>query len=222
MEDLRRLIGHPLFRGISEADLTRLFFCLNARKKAYYQNEYILMQGDPVKAMGIVLQGKVFMEGEDYSGNSHVYTEMHQGDVFGEIFIGYTPLNSFVNYRAVTDCLILYIEYDAVLEPCSKSCRCHWQLLENMIKLLALKSRMLTEKIEIISKPSLRQRILAYLSFLARRQEEETLHSPLNKTEMAEFLCVNRSSMLRELGRMEDEGILENTGNHYRINKRES
>jgi len=82
---------------------------------------------------------------------------------------------------------------------------------------MASKSKLLIEKIEIISKKSLRERILTYLLILAEKQKSKRVISNLNHREMAEFLCVNRSSMIRELGRMKEEGIIDFNKNQYVI-----
>ena len=65
------------------------------------------------------------------------------------------------------------------------------------------------EKLEGSSRPTLREKILAYLSMQAQKQESRYITLPLNRTEMADFLGVNRSAMTRELAAMRKEGLLD-------------
>ena len=73
------------------------------------------------------------------------------------------------------------------------------------------------EKIEITSKSSLREKILAYLSMLAQKQNSTYVTSPLSRTELAEYLGSNRSAMTRELAAMRSDGIIDYDGNCFRI-----
>ena len=75
--------------------------------------------------------------------------------------------------------------------------------------MISHKNAVLTEKIEITSKSSLREKILAYLSIEARRNNSADFTVPLNRTEMADYLCTNRSALSRELSNMKKDGILD-------------
>ena len=106
-------------------------------------------------------------------------------------------------------------------------------MAENLAYLLSQKTRSLLAKIEILSKNSLRERILTFFALVSKHillygieaqvVEDEALGLtqvviPYNHTELAEYLCVNRSALVRELHRMEDEGILTCEGKTYTIN----
>ena len=65
------------------------------------------------------------------------------------------------------------------------------------------------EKIDILSKDNLREKIMAYLYVLSTRQQSRTVKNPLNRTQMANYLNVNRSSMARELSSMKKDGLID-------------
>ena len=71
------------------------------------------------------------------------------------------------------------------------------------------------EKIDIVSKPTLREKILAYLSLQAQKQQSRYIEIPLNRQDMAQFLCSNRSAMTRELSKMKEEGIIDFDGSTF-------
>lgn len=210
---------HPLFNNIDRNDLKRLLECLDTYERSYEKNEYIILEGSLINFIGIIISGRVLIEKEDYLGNEYIYAEIEKDNIFGEIYIGPTIQSATVNYKAMTDCSILFIRYDSIFRDCRKNCSYHKVLLENLIKLMAYKSRILIDKIDIISKKSLRERIMTYLLLLAEKQRCKTVISHLNHSEMAEFLCVNRSSMMRELARMKQEGIIDFNRNQYEILK---
>lgn len=65
---------------------------------------------------------------------------------------------------------------------------------------------------------TLRDKILTYLALLERQQGSPTVHSPLNRVEMADYLCVNRSAMTRELAAMKQEGLIDFNKNEFYLN----
>ena len=86
----------------------------------------------------------------------------------------------------------------------------HYQLnlTTNMLKILASQNVFSNLKLRIANQKSLRDRILIYLHSLAP-DSEGYLHVPFTQTALAEFLGVNRSALSRELGRMQDENLIE-------------
>lgn len=53
-----------------------------------------------------------------------------------------------------------------------------------------------------------REKLLGYLNDQQRRAGTNPFTIPLNRVQLADYLCVDRSAMSRELGRLRDEGIL--------------
>jgi CRP-like cAMP-binding protein len=73
------------------------------------------------------------------------------------------------------------------------------------------------EKIEITSKTTIRDKILAYLSMLSQEQKSRYVTLPITKSELAEYLSVNRSAMMRELTNMRNDGLIDFDKNTFRI-----
>lgn len=209
---------HPLFQNIEDEDLIRLIECLDIYEKEYLKNEYIILENNKIDFIGIVTQGSIFMEQEDFYGNKYFFTSMPKNNLFGEIFISQDVIDCSVNYRASTNCKIIFIRYATILKTCQKSCEAHSQLIENLINLMAYKSRILIEKIEIISKNTIRQRLITYFKILSKKQKTNTIISNLNHTELADYICTNRSSMVRELKNMQNEGLIDFKNNVYHLN----
>src|SRR5699024_5300762 len=86
--------------------------------------------------------------------------------------------------------------------------------IQNLLFTLASKNLNLNRKIDYITPKSIRDRVIAYLSDEALRQERNPLELPFNRQQMADYLCVERSALSKELSRMQDEGLIS-----YRKNK---
>ena len=67
----------------------------------------------------------------------------------------------------------------------------------------------------------MREKILTLLSQFAAAAGSETFTLPMGRVKMAEYLCVDRSSMTRELVRMADDGLIEFDRNRFTLRSME-
>ncbi len=209
----------PLFANINEVDLEQLFMCLRSYKHKYKRGENIIMEQDNVKYIGVVLSGVVHMIKDDIWGNQVMVGFMEPGELVGESFAVQQDTESYVRFQAAKDTEIIFLSASNIIHNCPRQCGFHAQITQNMFQLLGQKNVQLMEKIEISSKSTLRDKILAYLSMMSQRQHSRYVESPLSRTELAEYLCANRSAMTRELTAMKEEGILDYDKNTYNLKK---
>ena len=128
---------------------------------------------------------------------------------FGEVLMGENLSERGILFKAAEPTTILIIPADRILHPCRNSCPFHHKLSRNLFDLLSRRNAALTEKIEITSKSSLREKVLAYLSLEAQKTGSMKVTIPLSRSEMADYLCTNRSALSRELANMKKDGILD-------------
>ena len=65
----------------------------------------------------------------------------------------------------------------------------------------------MNQKLRILGSGSLRERIVRFL--VECQDSEGKIHMNLSREEMADYLNITRPSLSRELGKMQEEGILE-------------
>ena len=201
----------PLFDEISPSDCTLLFDCLGCRIREYTKDCRIRLEGDLAGNVGTVIDGSVNMYKEDIWGNRTLLSYMKAGDVFGEAFSfsDVSPECEGITFVTASPTLILFLPANRILHPCTNSCPFHHQLSKNMFAMISVKNRRFMERIEVSSQGSVREKILAFLSIEAQRQGKSTFRLPLRRTAMAEYLCVNRSAMSRELTALKNEGAID-------------
>ncbi|HKL58597.1 MAG TPA: helix-turn-helix domain-containing protein, partial [Sphaerochaeta sp.] len=90
-------------------------------------------------------------------------------------------------------------------------------IIENMVKLLAHKNLTLMQKMNHITKRNTREKLLSFLSeqALDRGQQEFTI--PFDRQQLADYLCVDRSAMSSELGKMKSDGLIEYNKNTFML-----
>ena len=142
---------------------------------------------------------------------------MRKDELFGETFACGEDNIPVVTFHVSEDAEILFLPFDRVMHSCTMACRFHHQLIENMVHIIASKNRDLMRKVEVVSKRSIREKLLSYLSIQAQTQNSRYFEIPLGRVELAEYLCVDRSALTRELAKMRDEGLIDYDRNCFRI-----
>lgn len=209
----------PLFTGIKETELRTLLNCLSAAERHYEKNNFIFMTGDTVTTIGIVLSGNVHIIQEDFWGNRTILLSIENSGLFGEAFscaeVGKLPVSAL----AIQATDILFIDYHRIITTCSSACTFHTGLIKNMIRILAGKNVMLTQKIEFLTQRTTREKLLSYLSWQAQQTGSSSFAISFNRQELAEYLSVDRSAMSNELSKMRDDGILTFHRNRFTLLK---
>ncbi|BAK45989.1 MAG: Crp/Fnr family transcriptional regulator [Lachnospiraceae bacterium] len=209
----------PLFSEIRPEDLEVMLHCLKSYRRTFAKGEVVILDQDKVPYFGVVLSGCIHMMKEDIWGGQTLLSYMNPGELLGETFALRKENSSHVSFIAAKNSEILFISSYHILHTCQRGCSFHQQITQNMFDLLGEKNIGLMEKIEITSKPTLREKILAFLSLQAQKQESKYITLPLSRVEMANYLSTNRSSMTRELAAMRDEGILDFDKNTFILKK---
>ena len=216
MENIfEKIKSNPLFAGIALEDFEKLFNCLSAKIIHYRKDEIILLAGDKVNSVGLVLSGSVKIIKEDAEGNIAILTELTTPELFGETFACAGISHSPVTVKASENCEILFINYKKIISACTAACSFHQKLIENMLTLMAKKNILLNRKNEILSKRTTREKLVEF--FNNQRGTARKFAIPYNREELANYLCVDRSAMSRELCKMRDEGLISFIKNKFEV-----
>ena len=134
---------------------------------------------------------------------------MGEGEIFGETFGNSASEDEYVSFLSAAKTEVLFLSFEKAIHVCKNQCGFHFRLIENLFDLISKKNIQLMEKIEVTSRSSLREKILAYLSLQAQKQKSKYIELGLSRTDMAQFLCTNRSAMTRELSALKEEGVID-------------
>jgi len=195
-----------LFQGIHFDDLLKILNCLSAKTVSYKKNEIILLAGDVVNIVGWVMSGCVRVIREDIKGEAGILAELPAPNLFCEVFACAELEHSPISIVASEDCEVLLMDYKRIPQPCNTACHYHNQLIINLLRAVARKSMLLNQKVEVLSKRTIREKILSFLD--THRNGSRTVTIPYNREEVARYLCIDRSALSRELCKMRDEGLI--------------
>ncbi len=214
-----RLEQCPLFSGINPQNLPALLRCLDARVSQYNRGESVLSEGDPARYLGIVLAGNVQVVQTDYFGNKSILGELGPGELLGESFACAGVAAIPVNAVATTCAQVMLIPCGKITSPCGSACEFHRQIIYNLLKIVAGKNLAFQQKIEVMSKRSTREKLAAYLTLQAKKNNQTCFTIPYSRQELADYLGVERSGLSVELGKLVRQGFLETERKRFKLLK---
>ncbi len=194
-----------LFDGVTKEEYAAMTACFKAAVKSYKKGEEIPM---PEGRVGVVQRGKISLVKTDIDGVRTIFEQLGKGGVFGDVL---GPARAEAGYflLADEDCDILLIDYEHIVKRCPKACAHHSTVVSNLVKLMSEKTQALSEHLEILSRRTTREKLTAYFSLLAAKSKSAYFTLPFSQTSLADYICVDRSAMARELRKMIDEGLIE-------------
>lgn len=201
----------PLFNGIKPNEINAMMNCFHPENKKFAKGQTIMSYTKHIDNIGVLVSGKAHMYCIDYSGEYSLLERFESNDIFGEIFL--VPLNS-LGYiiEADTVCEVMFIPYSDIIKRCSNACKHHSLLVSNLMHMTAKKAQSLTLHINLISKKTVRRKITAYLEYMRDKHNSNTFKIDSSFSQLADYLCVDRTSLMRELKYMREEGIIQNKG----------
>lgn len=189
-----------LFEGIKETELESLVENGGVRVQAFQKDQFLIHQGDKAKGVGLVLEGRLHILREDFLGNREILAEVTAGDIFDEVYAILQGEPQSVAVAAASDGQVAFFSTERLLE--------NREVMDNMIKVLARKNLFLTRKMSHLSRKTIREKLISYLSEEGSRQGSADIHIPFNRQQLADYLSVERSALSRELSKMKDEEMI--------------
>ena len=211
-----------LFEEIRQEELPGLLKCLGAQKRRYAKGSMILAEGEAAGEIGILLQGAAQVIREDYTGSRSMLAGLQPGEMFAEAFACAGIARMPVSVLAVEESEVLLIDAGRLIHTCGQACAFHQQLIMNLVKILAMKNLMSNQKIEMISRRTTRDKLLAYLNLQARKAGSVSFSIPFNRQELADYLEVDRSGLSAEISKLRREGVLKCDKNRFTLILEES
>ncbi len=197
-----------LFNNISTEETQSVLNCLGAKTSQFKKNTFIFKPYDTAQYIGVVLSGRVTMIKEDSAGNYIFLTIFRPQELFSNAFCNSKDDEQQIIFKASVDCDILIIPLFKIFGGCTNICNFHAKMIQNLFQLISYENFKLVTKLETLSKRTLREKILSYL-YAQSNQNNRYFEIPLGRQEFAEYLCVDRSSLTRELNRLKQDGIID-------------
>lgn len=194
----------PLFSDINEEEFKKYFSESDFNVIKTEKGQIILEEGSAPKYIGLVLTGSLMVVRDDYYGNRSITAYLKPPDMFAEVFVLAGVEKLPVSVAAAEKSEVLMIDRDKVTGACGYN-----RLTYNLLRIVANKNILLSKKIEVTSKKTTRDKIMAYLTLCAKESGSSIFNIPYNRQELANYLGVERSAMSSEISKLRADGIIE-------------
>ena len=203
----------PLFQGISYEEYRRLLTCFQAVQKTFRPEELIYdFSSSQSDAVGIVERGGAVLIRIDEEGVSTVMEELGPGGVFGRTLAFSGSNRDSMEVVCRTACDVLFIDYAHILKRCEHACSHHSVLVQNMLQLMSQKAQALSQRVDVLSRRSIREKLLCYFRQLSEEVGSTAVTLPFSLSTLADYIATDRSAMMREMKRLREDGVIRSDG----------
>ncbi|WP_124066655.1 Crp/Fnr family transcriptional regulator [Clostridium sp. E02] len=206
-----------LFSGVRSEEITVMLKCLSARVKHYKKEEFIIRSGDYVHSVGMMLSGAALIIQEDFWGKRTIISEVMPGTVFAETYACISSIPIEMSVISDSECDVLFLDFNRILTTCTSACSFHTRLIQNFLSAIAGRNLALTKKMQHMSKKTIREKLLSYLSTESLKSSSSTFDIPFNRQQLADYLSIDRSALSNELSKLQAEGILTYKKNSFTL-----
>lgn len=203
-----------LFNNIDEKNKQKLLKSFEANTLTFKKDTTILSTLKNDNIIGIILEGCVQIIKTDYNGNRTIIEDLEENNIFGSS-ISYLKSNE---HDVITkeDTKLILIDYINILNP--KENNLYYNtFLKNLLNILNEKIEEKNERIEILTKKTIRNKLLEYFKIVSKKHGSKYIYLPFNFTDLADYLAIDRSAMSRELKYLKEEGFIEIKGKRITI-----
>ena len=197
-----------LFKGISCEECQKMLSCFKSESRSYTAGELICNYADTEKYVGIVTHGSLNIIRTDENGNNSLLEHLGENGIFGKYIAYAAAAGDGIYVECDTPCEIVFIGSEHITKRCSNACECHSKVVENLFDIVTKKSVELSRHLYVLSSRTTRDKLLSYFRLMCEQYNNPEIALPFSTTALAEYLCVDRSAMTRELKKLKSEGII--------------
>lgn len=204
-----------LFDNINSKNKEKLLLMLEANTLHFKKDSTILSVIKNDNIVGIITSGYFQIIRTDHNGIRTIIEELEEQDVFGS-FIS-SLKNKEYEIIAKEDTEIIIIDYDNIINCNLTNKSFYNQFIKNLLQITSKKIQEKNERIEILTKKTIRNKLLEYFKIISKKHNSKYIYLPFNFTDLADYLAIDRSAMSRELKYLKEEGFIEIKGKRIKL-----
>ena len=181
--------------------------CCKVTTRSFHRGETVTTYIEKRNQMCIMLHGEADLIIYDFNGNKTIIGSFSTNDIFGEVFYP-ANTNNELFVQAKTDCEVIFFIYNDILTKCKSNCTFHKEFSQKLHILIVNQVVSLNTRIELLTKKNIRDKLLSYFNILSNKKLSKTFVLPYSLTDLADYLSVDRSAMMRELSHLKEEGFI--------------
>lgn len=195
------------FADLSTLQLNKLYDLLEIHSYKFLKDQKVLPTIKNENIIGIILDGYAQIINIEYNGNEIVIEDLYKNSVFGSNISGTNSEDCEIIAKQDTE--VLVIDYNKLMNPANLKYTYFNTFLQNLFDIINLKIKEKNERIRILEKKQIREKLLEYFEIQHKKTRLNYINLPFSLRDLADYLAINRSAMFRELKHLKEEKFIE-------------
>ncbi len=204
---------YSIFSGLNSDETAQIEACLHFESKCFRRGETILSFSQDSSEAGIVRSGLAYLISINDAGEENILDYYEEGNIFGSFLSPDTNVNLY-SVVAKKNCLVSFVQDTSITGICDKSCAMHSAFVRNVLTSVSCRSQI---HIDILSQRTIRGKLMAYFAYVSENRNKQSFRLPIPLSDLAEYICADRSSMMRELKKMNNDGLILSRGTEITV-----
>ena len=179
---------NSIFTGISEFQKNKLFKLLEAHIYDFYENEEILQTIKGKNIICIILEGSADMLEINYDGDENLIEKLEKESVFGTAISNMNDRDCQIRSTSPKTKIIVF-DYNNVINLKNINHNYYNIFFNNLFDIIHKKLREVNDRIHIITKKTIRDKLLAYFEYEYHKTKSKFIYIPNNFKQLADFLA---------------------------------
>lgn len=210
IEDLRNC---RLFSTLTDQEYQSIMETVHYKKRTFEKNEILFSPLDSTDHIAIIIKGSVEIHQLEVSGHDIILDSMGPY----QLIAGPSVYSSHPQYAntvmATKKSQVILIDKEEwrrliSLEP---------KLLDAFLQFLSDKVLFMSFRLNLLSQPTLKKKIVAYLLKQQQEKNRPFIHLPYSKKKLSDYLNAQPQSLSRTLKQLVEEGYIEMDKNTIRL-----
>ena len=206
--ELNKIKKSFLFKGTSENEIRQFVKNYPCTIVEFDRNDCVITREEISKRIGIVLDGTVGIYSDSFYGGHTLIGIGGQHYLFGFIAIFYNNHNSITTLYSHDHSTIAFFDIPQGLSSVEFIRSTPPQILSNIYEMLTIHIRDDFDRQQIINSKSVKVKLARYLIYSSKNAGAMQFDAKMNRTELSNFLGAYRTTLSRELSRMERDGLI--------------
>ena len=204
-----------IFEGISNKNKRKLLKTLGADTLHYKKDTSVIRLFKDDNIINFIVKGNVKVVLNTINGNQIITEDLSDGDVFSST-INYIDENE-TDAIVTEDTEIISMNQKDIIDFKDNSKSYYNIFIKNLFIIMTKKISERNERIQILTKKTIRYRLLEYFEIMRKKNNSLNIYLPYNYIDLAAYIAVDRSAMSRELSNLKEEGFINIKGKKITI-----
>ena len=216
--DLIDIDAIELLDGIPSEKRKSVLRCLSATVSSFDKGALLAGEAPTQTRTRYLLSGAALITRVDESGNRSILGTCHAGSIVSSDLTPVLFAKPSIQVISTKPCTTLDFAISQEVEGCPCCVKHVNRIRSNLMTSLAETNSQFVERLDLLSCRTTRERIMTYLQSQRRGSGGKKVFAiPFNRQELADYLCVERSAMSRELSRMKSDGLIDFERNTFKL-----